>query len=372
MATVKGDVHDIGKNIVAVVLRCNNYEVEDLGVMTPAETILDTAKEMDADLVGLSGLITPSLDEMVHVASEMERRGFDIPLLIGGATTSKAHTAVKVAPAYSGPTVYVTDASRAVGVASNLLSDGRGGTRSWRTSKPTTARCANAARGTRRRPLLDFDEAVENAPVFDWSGYAPPVPREPGVTRLPDYPLGELVEYIDWTPFFHTWGLAGRFPGILSDASAGTEARRLHDDATDMLGRLVDQGWLSAHGVLGLWPANSVGGRHPGLEGRLSRGCPSDPSTTCASRATPGQPSRSLADYVGPSGTLDYVGAFVVAVGGEMDAGARTLRGRRLLRNHAEGPRRPLGRSVRGAACTSGCARSSGASRRTSASTPGT
>ena len=318
MATVKGDVHDIGKNIVAVVLRCNNYEVEDLGVMTPAETILDTAREMDADLIGLSGLITPSLDEMVHVATEMERRGFDIPLLIGGATTSKAHTAVKVAPAYSGPTVYVTDASRAVGVASNLLSDG--GRDGFVAEVEADYRAVRERReGTRRRPLLDFDRAVRNAPVFDWSGYAPPVPREPGVTRLPDYPLGELVEYIDWTPFFHTWGLAGRFPGILSDASAGTEARRLHEDATDMLGRLVDQGWLSAHGVLGLWPANSVGGDIRVWTGE-SRGEALATLHHLRQQGDTGQPSRSLADYVAPPGAQDYVGAFVVAVGREMDA----------------------------------------------------
>ncbi len=318
MATVKGDVHDIGKNIVAVVLRCNNYEVTDLGVMTPAERILDTAREMDADLIGLSGLITPSLDEMVHVATEMERRGLDIPLLIGGATTSKAHTAVKIAPAYSGSTVYVTDASRAVGVASNLLSD---------TTRDEFVAGVEAdyravrkrRRGAARRPLLDYRRAVANAPRMDWSAYAPPPPKQPGVTKLPNYPLGELAGYIDWTPFFHTWGLAGRFPGILSDAKAGAEARRLHDDAKEMLARLTDGGWLSAHGVVGLWPANTVDGVIRVWQ---------DPSRREAratlhhlrQQADNGKPSLSLADYVGPLGVPDFVGGFVVAVGPEIDA----------------------------------------------------
>ena len=318
MATVKGDVHDIGKNIVAVVLRCNNYEVEDLGVMTPADAILDAARAMDADLIGLSGLITPSLDEMVHVASEMERRGFDIPLLIGGATTSKAHTAVKVAPAYSGPTVYVTDASRAVGVASNLLSD---------TARDTfvadvaadyrTVRERRAA--TQRRPLLGYRRAVDNAPAYGWAQYAPPEPRRPGVTRLPDYPLGELFDYIDWTPFFHTWGLAGKFPGILSDPRVGEEARRLYGDARTMLDRLLDERWLSADGVIGLWPANSVDG-----DIRVwtddSRGEVRATLHQLRQQADTGKPSLSLADYVGPPGVRDFVGGFVVAVGREIDA----------------------------------------------------
>ncbi len=318
MATVKGDVHDIGKNIVAVVLRCNNYEVRDLGVMTPAETILDAAREMDADIVGLSGLITPSLDEMVHVASEMERRGFDIPLLIGGATTSKAHTAVKVAPAYSGPTVYVTDASRAVGVATSLLStEARDGFVAEIEADYRTVRERREA--STRRPLLDYRRAVANAPALDWSAYAPPTPRQPGVTRLRDYPLAELVDYIDWTPFFHTWGLAGRHPGILSDERVGTEATRLHADAREMLGRLAAEGWLSAHGVVGLWPANAIDGDVAVWTDERR----TDRLATLhhlRQQGDVGKPSVSLADYVGPPGVPDFVGGFVVTVGPEIDS----------------------------------------------------
>ena len=325
MATVKGDVHDIGKNIVGVVLRCNNYEVHDLGVMAPAERILDTARELDADLIGLSGLITPSLDEMVHVATEMERRGFDIPLLIGGATTSKAHTAVKVAPAYSGPTVYVTDASRAVGVAAHLMSE--------ESREPFLQEVAADYRAVRkrraesvRRPLLGFAAAVRNAPQFDWPNYVPPQPRRPGVTALPDYPLQELVEYIDWTPFFHTWGLAGRFPGILADAKVGEAATRLYGDARDMLDQVVAETWLTAHGVIGLWPANGVDGDvQVWLDERRER-----------RRATlhhlrqqtdNGKPSLSLADYVGPPGVRDHVGAFTVTVGPEIEQSLERFEG---------------------------------------------
>ncbi|MCY3820409.1 MAG: methionine synthase [Gammaproteobacteria bacterium] len=313
MATVKGDVHDIGKNIVGVVLRCNNFEVLDLGVMTPAETILDTAAEIDADLIGLSGLITPSLDEMTRVAAEMERRELDIPLLIGGATTSKAHTAVKIAPEYSGPTIYVPDASRGVGVAQNLVSD--------------TAREAfvdeiqdeyeiirkRRDNGARRRPMLSWGQAVANRPRFDWSAHHPPRPARLGINRLPAYPLRDLVGHIDWNPFFRTWELAGKFPNILEDEVVGEAATGLYRDARDMLDRLVEEQWLSANGVLGLWPAN-----RDGEDVRIWRDESRDVALATShhlrQQTDNGRPSVSLADYVAPSGMEDYIGGFVVTV----------------------------------------------------------
>ena len=326
MATVKGDVHDIGKNIVGVVLQCNNFEVFDLGVMTPAETILDTAVDMGADLVGLSGLITPSLDEMTRVAAEMERREFKIPLLIGGATTSKAHTAVKIAPAYSGPTIYVPDASRAVGVAQNLVSD----TAREAFVKDIEREYATIRRrrdnGARRRPMLSYKQAVANRPKFDWSTYRPPRPASRGITPLCEYPLGTLVGHIDWNPFFRTWELAGKFPDILRDETVGEAATSLYRDARKMLHRIVEENWLIANGVIGLWPANREaedvqiwrdGARNTALATSHHL------RQQTRQQADNGRPSLSLADYVAPAGVEDYIGGFVVTVGTDPEVSRR-------------------------------------------------
>ncbi|MGA8958003.1 MAG: dihydropteroate synthase, partial [Pseudolabrys sp.] len=261
MATVKGDVHDIGKNIVGVVLQCNNYEVVDLGVMVPAAKILETARTEKADIIGLSGLITPSLDEMCHVAAEMERQGFDLPLMIGGATTSRVHTAVKIHPNYQrGQTVYVNDASRAVGVAQTLMSvDGRAGYVA--ELRGEYARIAAAhARAQEDKARLPLAAARANALKLDWSGaYRPPKPSFFGTKVLSDYPIKDLIDYIDWTPFFSTWELSGKFPAILDDAKFGPAARPLYDDARAMLDKIVAEHWFRASAVLGFWPANTDG-----------------------------------------------------------------------------------------------------------------
>jgi 5-methyltetrahydrofolate--homocysteine methyltransferase len=317
MATVKGDVHDIGKNIVGVVLQCNNYEVIDLGVMVPAEKILTTAKERGADIVGLSGLITPSLDEMCHVAAEMERQGFAIPLLIGGATTSRVHTAVKIHPNYrSGQTVYVTDASRAVGVVSSLLSEDAKVV-AIEQVRAEYARIQEAhARGQREKERLTLADARANAPKLDWSAYAPPRPTFTGARAFVDYPLEELVPYIDWTPFFLTWELKGSFPSILDDPNVGKAARALYDDAQAMLARMVREKWVRASAVIGFWPANRVGddvivyadedrrehlATFHGLRQQMSR------------RAE--RPNIAVSDYVAPLGTPDWIGGFAVTAG---------------------------------------------------------
>ncbi|MEQ9125898.1 MAG: dihydropteroate synthase, partial [Alphaproteobacteria bacterium] len=258
MATVKGDVHDIGKNIVGVVLQCNNYKVIDLGVMAPAEKILATAKAEKADIIGLSGLITPSLDEMVNVASEMTRQGFSTPLLIGGATTSKAHTALRIEPAYDKGVVHVLDASRAVGVCSALLSEGQNA--SFRSGiSDEYAKIREARAGGREVERVKIETARENRHVIDWQGYAPPRPTFLGTRAFDDYPMSELVERIDWTPFFRTWELAGAYPRILDDEKVGEAARALFKDAEAMLARIVDEKWLTPRGVIGFWPANGVG-----------------------------------------------------------------------------------------------------------------
>jgi len=259
LATVKGDVHDIGKNIVGVVLQCNNYEVIDLGVMVPAARIIDTAIKERADVIGLSGLITPSLEEMAYFAAEIERQGFTLPLLIGGATTSRAHTAVKIAPNYSGAVVYVQDASRAVGVVSHLLSE---------TQHDAYVAEVRAEYDAIRTAHQDRADAADRYPIvearahpapIDWAGYTPPRPLVPGITVFEDYPLGELAAYIDWTPFFQTWELRGTYPGILDDPTVGESARGVYRDAQAMLRRIVEERWLQARGVVGLWPANSTG-----------------------------------------------------------------------------------------------------------------
>lgn len=257
MATVKGDVHDIGKNIVGVVLQCNNYEVIDLGVMVPAQKILDAAKEHDADIIGLSGLITPSLDEMVGFATEMQRVGLDLPLLIGGATTSRAHTAVKIDKAYDGPVVWVKDASRSVPTAAALLDAGRREKLMAEVKVDyDSLRERHAER--RERVSLTYVEAKANKPEIDFS-LLPAEPAQPGVHTLLEYPIAELRDYIDWQPFFNAWEMKGRFPDILNNPATGETARKLYDDAQEMLDKIIEEKWLEARGVYGLFPANSTG-----------------------------------------------------------------------------------------------------------------
>ena len=258
LATVKGDVHDIGKNIVGVILSCNNFEVIDLGVMVPADKILDEAIAQKADMIGLSGLITPSLDEMVHVAREMQRRQFRIPLLIGGATTSEIHTAVKIEPCYDSPVVYVRDASKAVGVASNLLSRESGNIIAKRSGKNMQGSGMNM-QSKSEYSYLSLSDARKNKFKFDWSSYRPPIPQKTGTTVFYDFPLAELIPYIDWTFFFHTWKMAGKYPAILEDPIKGAEARRLLADANTLLEQIVSKKMLIAKGIIGIYPCNSVG-----------------------------------------------------------------------------------------------------------------
>ena len=324
LATVKGDVHDIGKNIVGVVLQCNNYEVIDLGVMVPCDDILDTAVREAVDIVGLSGLITPSLEEMVHVASEMERRGLELPLLIGGATTSRTHTAVKIAPAYTGPTVHVKDASRAVGVATSLLSRElcRGFVNRIR-DEYATVRERHRQRQTGVE-WLSLETARQNRFAPDWTHYHPPRPKQLGIKVFTRYPLAELVPYIDWTPFFAAWELAGKYPRILNDEIVGPEARRLHADASRMLDEIVRDGHLEARAVVGVFPANSLGNddieiytaddRHGELMVVHS--------LRQQQKKPAGQPNYALADFIAPkeSGIRDYLGAFAVSTGFGLEA----------------------------------------------------
>ncbi|MEE6167978.1 MULTISPECIES: methionine synthase [unclassified Mycolicibacterium] len=318
MATVKGDVHDIGKNIVGVVLQCNNFEVIDLGVMVPAQKIIDTAKEHDADIIGLSGLITPSLDEMVNFAVEMEREGMEIPLLIGGATTSRAHTAVKIAPRRSGPVVWVKDASRSVPVAAALLDD---------KQRPALLEATQADYASLRerhsqkneRPMLTLPMARANRTPIEWDGYTPPVPAQGvGVREFHDYDLAELREYIDWQPFFNAWEMKGRFPDILNNPATGETARKLYDDAQEMLDTLIKEKWLTANGVIGFFPANAVGDDVEVYTDETR----SEVLTTLHNLRQQGEhregiPNRSLGDFVAPkeTGLADYVGAFAVTAG---------------------------------------------------------
>ena len=319
MATVKGDVHDIGKNIVGVVLACNNFDVVDLGVMVPTQKILDTARAENADLIGLSGLITPSLEEMTHVAREMQRQGFDTPLLIGGATTSRAHTALKIDPHYQAPTVWVKDASRAVGVAQSLISrDMRAAFVAANDADYAEIRQRHRNRGDAKR-LVSLEKARGQKFDGGWADYTPPAPRQPGLHVFDDYPLAELVECIDWTPFFQAWELAGKFPAILTDEVVGTQASELYRDARAMLDRIVSDKWLTAKAVFGLWPANSVGDDvELTVDGRAERlhflrqqvDKPAD------------RPDFCLADFIAPrdSGRQDWIGAFAVTAGIGIDA----------------------------------------------------
>ncbi len=320
MATVKGDVHDIGKNIVGVVLQCNNYEVIDLGVMVPAAKILEAAQQEKADLIGLSGLITPSLDEMCHVAAEMERQGFDLPLLIGGATTSRVHTAVKIHPNYRrGQAVYVTDASRAVGVAQSLMSE-KARPEYVAGIRQDYARIAAAhARGEETKQRLSLKDARANALKLDWSGdYRPQRPGFFGTRVFDDYPIGELTGYIDWTPFFATWELTGKFPAILDDAKYGAAARSLYDDAQAMLERIASERWFRARAVAGFWRANAEGDDIL-LYGNDARDKPVAVLHTLRQQLTrrEGRANVALADFIAPreSGLADYIGAFMVTAG---------------------------------------------------------
>jgi 5-methyltetrahydrofolate--homocysteine methyltransferase len=320
IATVKGDVHDIGKNIVGVVLQCNNYDVVDLGVMVPAEKILQAAVTEQADIIGLSGLITPSLDEMCHVAAEMERQGFDVPLLIGGATTSRTHTAVKIHPHYRrGQAVYVNDASRAVGVVSALLSR-ETRQRTISDVRAEYARIAAAhARGEENKKRLPLADARANALKLNWSGaYAPPVPRQIGTQTLADIPIPDLIDYIDWSPFFATWELSGKYPAILADAKVGEAARSLFDDAQAMLRRMAGENWFRARAVIGLFPANSESDDVLVFADEARRTPIARLHTLRQQLARrDDRANLALADFVAPraSGLADYVGAFVVTAG---------------------------------------------------------
>ncbi|MFZ5670950.1 MAG: methionine synthase [Pseudomonadota bacterium] len=327
MATVKGDVHDIGKNIVGVVLQCNNYEVVDLGVMVPADRILDEARALGADIIGLSGLITPSLDEMVFVAGEMERRGFDIPLLIGGATTSKTHTAVKIAPAYRrGSTTYVLDASRAVGVVSALLSAEEKGRFEAATRDEYVRVREQFHRGQEAKTRTPVAAARANRLAVDWSGYTPPRPSFVGTRTFAPYDLKDLVKYIDWSPFFASWELVGRYPQILEDDAVGAAARDLWRDAQAMLAKIVEERWFEARGVVGFWPAAADGddivvwadesrtterARLHSLRQQMAK--------------TGDKANLALSDFVAPiGGPADWVGGFAVTAGhGELEIARR-------------------------------------------------
>ena len=321
MATVKGDVHDIGKNIVGVVLRCNNFEVIDLGVMVPAQRILDTARAENADMIGLSGLITPSLEEMTHVAREMQRQDFHLPLLIGGATTSRAHTALKIEPHYRAPTVWVKDASRAVGVAQSLISkDMVDAFMDKIRADYAEIRERHKGRGDARR-LVTLEKARAQRFDGDWDQHRPPQPRKTGVTVLEDFPIAELVPFIDWSPFFNAWELAGSYPAILDDAVVGAQARELQRDALAMLDRVIAEKWLVARGVFGLWPATACGDDVQVLDG--------DGATISTLHFLRQQvdkpverPDFCLADFIAPkdSGVDDWIGGFAVTAGLGIDA----------------------------------------------------
>jgi 5-methyltetrahydrofolate--homocysteine methyltransferase len=317
MATVKGDVHDIGKNIVGVVLQCNNFDVVDLGVMVACETILETAKRENADMVGLSGLITPSLEEMAHVAKEMQRLGFEVPLLIGGATTSRTHTAVKIEPNYSGPTVWVPDASRAVGVATQLSSpEQRAAYMKGVRADYVKVREAHAKKTGQKS--ISLGAARANAIRIDWSGRKPVKPNQLGVMALRNYPIDKLVDYIDWGPFFQAWDLAGKYPDILEDAVVGEAARNVFKEGRAMLERIVKGRWLTASGVFGLWPANAVGDDiEIYADEHRDRVLATWHNLRQQNEKPPGNPNQCLADFVAPkeSGIADYVGAFAVTTG---------------------------------------------------------
>ncbi|MGO1766505.1 MAG: vitamin B12 dependent-methionine synthase activation domain-containing protein, partial [Advenella sp.] len=321
IATVKGDVHDIGKNIVTVVLQCNNFEVVNMGVMVPCAQILAKAKEEKADIVGLSGLITPSLEEMAYVASEMQRdpyfRENNIPLLIGGATTSRVHTAVKIAPHYDGPVIYVPDASRSVGVATNLVSDQVESYLAQVREEYELVRQRHANR--KATPIIPLEEARKGAPAIDWSNYTPPRPKFLGRREFKNFDLAQIVPFIDWTPFFQTWSLFGQYPKILKDDVVGEQARKLFEDAQAMLKKVVEQRWLSAGGVIAFYPANSV--NHEDIEVYDDESREQVLFTWRNLRQQnakrQGVANKCLADYIAPkeTGVKDYIGLFAVTGG---------------------------------------------------------
>jgi len=316
LATVKGDVHDIGKNIVGVVLGCNGYDIVDLGVMVPTDKILDTAIKENADIIGLSGLITPSLDEMVHVAHEMKRRGMTQPLLIGGATTSRMHTAVKIAPQYDNGVVHVLDASRSVTVAGSLLSIEQKPGFLQNINLEYTKLKDDFANKKTTKEYLGFKEAQKNPAKIDWSGYTPPVPLFTGTKIFDDYDLAEIRKYIDWQPFFIAWEMHGRFPQILSDEIVGKEATKLYNDANLLLDKIVAEKWLTPKGVIGFWEAVAVGAdtiavknENPGV--RLE-------SLRQQIKKAANQPNLALSDFIAPAetGKKDHIGAFSVTMQG--------------------------------------------------------
>ena len=315
MATVKGDVHDIGKNIVGVVLGCNGYDVIDLGVMVPADKILDTAVKENADIIGLSGLITPSLDEMVHVAREMKRRNMKQPLLIGGATTSRTHTAVKIAPEYDNGVVHVLDASRSVTVVSNLLSKEQKGQFLNQTQNEYLNLKNQFLNKQKHKVLIPYEESVVIKERFDWKNYKPTKPQVDGVKILKDFDLAAIAKYIDWGPFFIGWEMPGRFPEVLSDKVFGTEATRLHNDAQKLVDKIVAEKWFTANGVIGFWPANSNDKDTVILQ--TEKGEVKLESLRQQMKKAVGQPSYSLANFIAPENTVqDYMGAFAVSIHG--------------------------------------------------------
>jgi len=325
MATVKGDVHDIGKNIVTVVLQCNNFEVVNMGVMVPCQQILDTAREHKADIIGLSGLITPSLEEMAHVAKEMERQGFKMPLLIGGATTSRIHTAVKIEPNYpSGSVVYVTDASRAVGVCSNLLSDTLHDDYVAEIKADYQAAREQHEGKKGKASYVSLAEARKHGVKSDWKKVTPPKPKLLGVQKLENYPLDILVDFIDWTPFFQAWELAGRYPKILQDEVVGVEATKLFADAQAMLKQIVKEKWLTANAVFGLFPANTVNSDDIEIytDDKRKNVAMTWHNLRQQTKKPADIPNYCLADYIAPkdSKVKDYIGGFAVTTGLGIDA----------------------------------------------------
>jgi len=327
LATVKGDVHDIGKNIVGVVLQCNNYEVIDLGVMVPAARILETARKEKVDAIGLSGLITPSLDEMAGFARELQRENWSVPLLIGGATTSRLHTAVKIAPGYAGSTVYVPDASKAVGVVGALLSPGQRAAFAANVATEYAQLRDQHEKSDRSAKRQTLAGARANRFAADWWGYAPPRPTFTGVRPLADWDLASLVETIDWTPFFRTWELAGKYPDILDDPVVGEAARGLWEDARRLLDRIVAEGWFVPRAAIGFWPAASTADDDIVLfaDGDRREEMARIHTLRQQMLRPAGRPNLALADYVAPaeSGIADWVGAFVVTVGGRVEEIAR-------------------------------------------------
>jgi len=320
LATVKGDVHDIGKNIVSIILQCNNFEIIDLGVMVPCEKILQVAQHEQVDIIGLSGLITPSLDEMIHVGSEMQRLGLSIPLLIGGATTSKAHTAIKIAPEYhNDATIYVADASRSVGVASKLISKRHKAAFVEQIKQEYQKVLERREKRNTTSKLISYPQACANSVAIDWQSYNPPQPSFTGTRTFKNFPLSELVDYIDWTPFFIAWQLSGKYPAILGDDKVGEQARQLFLDAQQLLKKIISEENLTAHAVVGFWPAN----RNENDEVELYQ----DESRTQViarlnhirqqSQRPNNLPNNSLADYIAPknSGKCDYIGGFAVTTG---------------------------------------------------------